>query len=212
MKIKVSITDDHPLVITGLQNALNGQEDIELLDTYKNGTSLLEGLKERQPDVLLLDVQLPDIPGNELARTINKEYPEIRILALTSMDTSFHALDMLQHGCTGYLLKHTEHDTLIEAIREVYAGEQYIDASIKDDLLKSMMKTKRQSNKIPVLTEREKEILQLIALGKTSPQIADELFISIRTAENHRFSIMQKLDVKNTAALVTKAIRLGLTR
>jgi len=212
MPIKVAITDDHPLVISGLRNTLSAYPHIEYCGGYTSGEALLEGLQHAQPDVLLLDVQLPDQPGNRLARIVSETWPAVRILALTGMDTSFHILDMLQNGCTGYLLKHTDEASLIQAIEQVYAGEQYIDPSLKETLLQSMVRTKRQAKKLPVLTEREKEILQLIAAGHTSPGIAEMLFIAPRTVENHRFSIMQKLDVKNTVSLIRLALQMGLIK
>lgn len=211
MTINLMITDDHPMIIAGLTKTLLHHGHIQIMGAYTNGAALMDGLARQQPDVLLLDVQLPDIPGNQLARTIHKSYPHIAILALTCLDTSFHALDMLQSGCKGYLLKHTDESTLMQAIEQVYYGERYIDSSMKDILLNNLVATHNVNAKAPNLTVREKEILQLIISGKTCAQIAETLFISVRTAENHRFSIMQKLDVKNTASLVNIAFKLGLT-
>ncbi len=208
MPIKVMVTDDHPIVIKGLRNTLAAYEHIQFMDAFTNGVALLEALKTAQPDVLLLDVRLPDIQGNELARIITEDYPAVRILALTSLDTIGYAKKMLQNGCTGYLLKYSEEDSLIQAIETVYAGERYIDESLKEGVLRSI--ARREEEKIPALTTREKEVLELIASGKTCPQIAEALYISVRTAENHRSSIMQKLEVNNTALLITTAFKLGI--
>lgn len=212
MPIKVVITDDHPLVISGLRNTLALHDHIEFCAGCTTGAALLEYLEENQPDVLLLDVQLPDLSGNKLAAIISERWPEVRILALSAMDSSFHVLDMLQNGCTGYLLKHTDEETLIAAIEKVHCGEQYIDPVLKDVLLENMIKTRRQTQKLPVLTHREKEILQLIAAGNTSAAISEKLNIALRTVENHRFSIMQKLDVNNTVMLVRLALQMGLVK
>lgn len=212
MPIRVAITDDHPLVINGLRNTLALYDHIEFCGGYTTGGALLEYLNGQQPDVLLLDVQLPDLSGNKLAAMISEQWPEMRILALSAMDSSFHVLDMLQSGCAGYLLKHTDEATLIAAIEQVHSGGQYIDPTLKDVLLESMIKTKRQTRKLPMLTQREKEILQLIAAGCTSATISEKLNIALRTVENHRFSIMQKLDVSNTVTLVRLALQMGLVK
>ncbi len=212
MHIKIAITDDHPMVISGIKNMLYYHKHIEVINTYKTGTALLEGLEKEQPDVLLLDIQLPDATGNELARIITKKYPDVKILVISSMESSFHVKDMMQHGCKGYLLKTSEEDIVLEAIEEVYHGGEYLEPSLKEDLLKSMLKIKKQTALSPSLTLREKEILQLITEGYTSPQIAEKLSISHRTVENHRFSLLQKLNVKNTAALMKTALQMGLIK
>ncbi len=209
MPIKVTITDDHPMVIGGIKNMLDQSSDIELLSTFTDGAMLLDGLKTAQPDVLLLDICMPGQQGNELAGIITKMYPDIRILALTSHDASYHVMDMLQHGCLGYLLKKTDRETLLEAIEQVYIGKQYVDASLKEQM-DEVMHNKRKAGGFPSLTRREKEILQYVATGLTNPEIATKLFLSLRTVKNHRFNLLQKLDVKNTAELVKIAMQTGL--
>src|SRR6185437_13512746 len=156
MHIKIAITDDHPMVVNGIKNMLYYYKHIEIGNVYHSGTSLLEGLQREQPDVLLLDIQLPDKSGNELARIISGKYPDIRILAISSMDNTFHIKDMLQHGCLGYIVKTAEASVLIAAIESVYNGEEYIDPSLKEQLLHNLLKTKKQST-ISTLTIREKE-------------------------------------------------------
>lgn len=208
--IKIAITDDHPMVVNGIRNMLYYYKHIEICNTYNSGTALLEGLQKDQPDVLLLDIQIPDKSGNELARIISATYPHIRILAISSMENSFHVKDMMQHGCLGYIVKTAEANVLVEAIETVYAGEEYIDPALKEQLLSSLLKSKKQTDNANMLTRREKEILQLIAAAHTSQQIADELHISVRTVDNHRFSLLQKLNVKNTVALIKTALQMGL--
>ena len=210
--IRVIITDDHPMVVTGLRNILERYGHIRVIASYHSGHELLKGLEQVQADVLLLDIQIPDKPGNELARIVSKNWPEIRILAVTSMDSSFHVIDMLQHGCTGYILKNTDEPALIRAIESVAEGDQYVDASLKEVLLEHMLKVRKQSNKNATLTNREKEVLQLIASEYSNQEIADRLNIAVRTAETHRFSIMQKMDVKNTVGLVRLALQMGLVK
>ena len=211
MPIKVAITDDHPLAIAGLQNMLSSSGNIEVTHTYNNGEQLLKGLESEQPDILLLDVILPDIKGPELAAIIHSRYPKIKILAITSLDAPVHVKAMLRNGCNGYLLKNTAVHTHINAIDEVNNGKEYIEPSIKEQMLQNMLHFRKQTNiKKPSLTRRETEILHLIIEEYTNQEIADKLFLSLRTIENHRFSLFQKLDVKNTVGLVKVAIQLGL--
>ncbi len=210
MNIKVAITDDHPLVLKGLQNVILFYDHLELAGCYSSGAALIEGLASQQPDVLLLDIQLQDTTGNELVRVITKKYPLIKILALTNVETKFHITDMMQHGCMGYLTKHIDEATLVKAIETIYDGEHFVEEKLKAVLLNSMIGKDRQTSKMTPLTQREKEILQLIAAEHTNQEIADKLFIAIRTVENHRMSIIQKLGAKNTVGLIKSAIELGL--
>ena len=211
MPIKVAITDDHPLAIAGLQNMLSSCSHIQVVNTYNTGAELLNGLESTQPDVLLLDVLLHDTKGPELAAIIHTKYPKVNILAITSLDAPVHVKAMLRSGCKGYLLKNTDVQTLIHAIEEVNKGNEYIESSIKEQMLQNMLHFRKQANiKKPSLTRRETEILHLIIEEYTNQQIADKLFLSLRTVENHRFSLFQKLDVKNTVGLVKIAIQLGL--
>ncbi len=210
MHIKIAITDDHPMVINGLEKMLYYHKQIEILATYTSGKDLLEGLEKQLPDVLLLDIQLQDTTGNELVRIISKKYPGIRILVLTSLDNTFHLKDMLQHGCLGYLRKTVDQSILLQAIEAVYNGDEYIEPHLKNQLVNSLIKNKKNINVLPTLTKREKEVLQLILAEHSNKQIADKLFLSERTIENHRFNLQQKLNVKNTLGLMKVALQMGL--
>lgn len=210
MSIKVAIADDHPVVLKGLQNIINFYEHVELYGSYTSGQELLEGLTIKLPNVLLLDIQLPDKTGNELARIISKKYPDIKILALTNMDSEFHVKDMMEHGCSGYLTKHTDEATILTAIEKLFAGETYLEPALQKVLDTSISNKNKKAQKLVPLTQREKEVLQLIALEHTNQQIADKLFIALRTVENHRLSITQKLGAKNTVGLIKIAIQMGL--
>lgn len=210
MSIKVAITDDHPLAVNGISMMLNGNPDIEVTATYNTGAELMEGLAQQQPDVLLLDIMLPDKSGKELAPVISKTYPDVRIIALSSLDAPAVVRAMLHNGCLGYLLKGTNQPTLLEAIEHVYRNEEFIQPTLKEHLLVHVLKGKPASEVPLDLTNREKEVLQLVVDGATTQEIANTLFISPRTAEAYRLTLLKKLEVKNTAGLVRTALTLGL--
>ncbi len=157
MHIRIVITDDHPMVVSGLKNMLYYDKHIEICSTYSTGKDLLAGLVQEQPDILLLDIQLPDLMGNELARTISKKYPDIGIIAITSQESSFHVKDMMSHGCRGYLSKTVDQKTLKEAIETVFNGDEFLEPALKEDLLRDVLKSRKETQFIPSLTKRENE-------------------------------------------------------
>ncbi len=210
MHITISIADDHPMIIDGLQNILPHYPNIVLKGSYKNGTSLLAGLEHYLPDVLLLDIQMPDITGDELTPILLKKYPDLKILVLTNFESALYANNMFKRGAHGYLLKTAENITLISAIEKVYQGEQFVEERMQEKIRQMNIREKNASFSKSTLTPRESEILQLLVNGYTAPQIAETCFLSLRTVVNYRTSIMLKLDVNNTAMLVKKALTMGL--
>jgi two-component system secretion response regulator SsrB len=209
--ITVSITDDHPIAIEGIQNMLRSAPDIVIANAYNSGESLLRGLVEEQPDVLLLDILLPDHNGADLAVIISKAYPKIRIIAISSLDAPIHLRNMMRQGCKGYILKNTDKTSLVDAIKQVYMGAEYIDPSLKEKMLHHVLHyQKLGTGKSPDLTQREKEILKLIVDELTCQEIASKLFLSLRTVETHRFNLQKKLGVHNNIGLVKIAIQMGL--
>lgn len=208
MQIRVSIADDHPLIINGLKQILESCDDISIIATYPDGEELLKGLATNQPDVLLLDLHMPKASGEEVAPEISKKYSPIRIIALTNQDNVYYLKTMMQYGVAGYVLKTSGADMIIEAIRSVHNGQTFIDPVLKEKLVEDALSAKRSS--VPQLTRREKEVLELIASNFSSKEIADQLFLSKRTIDNHRLSLLLKLEVKNSAALIKKAMQLGL--
>ncbi|QHS62555.1 response regulator [Chitinophaga agri] len=210
MPIKLAIADDHPIVANGICNILRDAAHVEVTDIYPNGNALLKGLKERQPDVLLLDMHLPDLSGPELAASIIKSYPQVRILVLSSTDILFLVKKMLKLGCMGYLLKDSDDTTIIQAIETVQKGGQYLSPALNQMLIDDMFRNKKSEKKNTALTRREKEVLELIIDEHTNQEIADKLFLSLHTVENHRISLLHKLEVKNTAGLVKVALQTGL--
>ncbi len=208
--IHVVITDDHPMMLNGLKNALEAHGHIKVTASYPNGQTLLDGLQKNVPDVLLLDVHLPDIPGDELTRIITRKYPSVKILILTSHDSIFFIRTLLRSGATGYVLKTSEHALLLEAIESVYHGLQFLSPEVKDTLVKDTLKMRNKISNSLELTQREKDIIQLIAEEYTSHEIAEKLFLSHRTVENYRLGLMQKLDAKNMVGMIKKAMQMGL--
>lgn len=209
-KISVAIVDDHPLVISGIQMMLSDQDTIQVCATYNSGAALLAGLKEQLPDVLLMDILLPDMSGNELAGLINKSYPEVKMVALTSLDTPAMVKSMKHNGCKSYLLKGTDQINLVKAIEAACTGTDFIDPCLAENLLQSIINPQKSKSATPLqLSNREQEVLRLIASGATTHAIADQLCISPRTVESHRLTLLKKLVAKNTAELVSNAFRFG---
>lgn len=209
MTIKVAITDDHPIVANGLKKILDDFESIDVVAVYATGNDMLKQVGTSLPDVMLLDMNLPDLEGPDLARQLLKKFPSIKIIVLTSSDVTVQVKKMLQIGCQGYLLKDSDDKTIVQAIETVYNGGQFLSPIIQQQLVNDMFKSKNQKQNT-LLTRREKEVLQLITQEYTNQEIADKLFISLHTVDNHRSSLLQKLDAKNTAGLVKKAIENGL--
>ena len=204
--INLAITDDQVIILNGLQKILADVPNIRITGIYNNGDELLEALVKQQPDVLLLDIQMPGKSGIELAAIITKTYKNIKIIALTNIDVLAQIKKILQQGVLGYLLKDASPEIIVKAIETVYDGDQYIQEDLKQQLLNSLS----MLNAKQIVTRREKEILQMIVDEFTNQEIADKLYLSLRTVENHRNNLLQKLKVKNTAGLVKVAIQEGL--
>lgn len=198
MKIKVFIVDDHFMVIEGLRALLQGAEDIDYVGHAMNAASCLAYLKKEQPDVILMDINLPDQSGIELSKHIKDNHPEINVLAVSSFNQRSFIQDMLDNGAKGYVLKNVTQAELWQAIRAVAIGNTWVSAEVVQTLLQ------RQPDK-PVITRREKEVLECIAKGLTNPEIAEKLFVSITTIETHRKNLLHKLNANNTASLVRQA-------
>lgn len=208
--INIGITDDHEVVINGLKAMLANEAAISIVLTATNGEQLHQQLETLQPDVLLMDIQMQGIDGIELTKQVHKLYPQIRVIAFSSFDDTRYIRQIMRNGASGYLLKNADQKTLVQAIKTVMEGEEYLDESVKKLLIQESISGQRRSIYEIPLTKREKEILKMIAEERTNQQIADVLFISLRTVETHRLNITQKLGVKNAAGLVKEAIKRGL--
>lgn len=208
--MKVIITDDHPLMLTSLSQTLKSTGYIDVVATYTSGEDLLKGLELQQPDVLVLDYHLPDQSGSQLAKYITYHYPDIKILAVTGFEKPDLAREMIESGCMGYLLKNSTNEALLlKAVEQIYEGQMFMDRSIRDLHARSIRRTRQEQVK-PKLTQRELEILKEIASELSSQEIADKLYISKRTVDTHRNSIMLKSGAKNTVGLIKFALELKL--
>ncbi len=209
-RIKIAVADDHLLVINGLQAMVEKMDDLHFLFSASNGSELLEQLASKQPDVLLLDIQMPDENGIELCKKIHQAYPDLKIIALTNFEQSSYVRQMVRNGASGYLLKNIDGKTLHTAIHTVLENRPFIQEQIRNNILNEVLSGTKRSTQGVSLTKREAEILGLVARELTNQEIADKLFISVRTVETHRINLTQKLGVHNTAGLVKEAYRRGL--
>lgn len=210
--IKVTITDDHPLVVTGLSQTLETIPGVSVSGVYTSGQATLDGIAVQPPDIMLLDLQLPDMSGRQIAQKVLGHYPGVRILILSAVEDSVCVSEMMEMGCSGYLSKSlADRSVLQHALETVYYGDIYMEEGQKKQMLTGILKKRKKSaNTASLLTRKEKEIMGHILNGLSSSKIAEQLQISARTVETHRFSLMQKLDVKNVAELVRKVMELHL--
>ncbi|RYY19243.1 MAG: response regulator transcription factor [Chitinophagaceae bacterium] len=202
----VFIVEDHAVVIEGIYSLLSHEKDIRITGYATSAKICLDFLPKGDADVILMDINLPDMSGVELCKVIKSRYPAIMVLALTSFDQGSYVRKMMGNGASGYLLKNAAKEEVIEAIHTVSLGRQYISPQASQ-ALKSELK---QQKELPQLTKREKEILGLIASGMTNPQISEKLFISVDTVDSHRKNLYTKLRINNTALLVRFAIENNL--
>lgn len=203
MKTGVFIVDDHFMVIEGIKAFFQNDLHIEWMGHATNATSCLSFLKQHQPDVILMDVNLPDRSGVDLCKEVREKYPSVFVLGLSTFNQQAVIRDMIDNGASGYLLKNATKEEIREAIKEAAAGKTYMSTEAAFALQES-------ANETPLITRREKEILKLIAEGLTNNEIANQLFISIPTVNTHRKSLLEKFEAKNTAILIGKAIKQGL--
>lgn len=209
--IKIAITDDHPLILKGIADLLSKMNDVQLTGQYLNLEETRAGLEQKLPDVLLLDINLPDGDGIQYCKEVVKQYPGLRVLALTTYNQNVLVKNMMRNGARGFLLKNTSLDELQTAIQTVHIGELYLQGEVREALLRDSIGASAPKTTFrPVLTRREKEVLQLIMDEFTTQEIADKLFLSPKTVETHRLNLLQKLGVRNTAGLVKEAIQQGL--
>ncbi|MBD0779058.1 response regulator transcription factor [Maribacter sp. ANRC-HE7] len=201
--IHIIIVDDHPMVIEGLKTLLSDDERVRIINQFMNGTDALVFLEKNSADIILLDVNLPDINGVEMVPKILNIRANIGVIGLSTYSEPSIINQMIRNGVKGYLLKNVTGDELINAITQVHQGNFYFGSEVQKILADSVT---QESSDLPKLTRREKHVLTLIADGKTTNSIAEELFISPLTVETHRRNLMQKLEVPNAASLIKVAV------
>ncbi|MBS1665422.1 MAG: response regulator transcription factor [Bacteroidetes bacterium] len=203
MKASLFIVDDHYMVIEGIRSLLQNEKEIIWMGHATNAASCLSFLKQQQPDIILMDVNLPDISGIELCKEVREKYPSTYVLGLSTFNQQAIIRNMMDNGASGYILKNADKTELLAAIKEVGLGKTYMSDE-------ASLSLKDSSSEVTLITRREKEILKLIATGLTNAEISAQLFISIPTVNTHRKSLLEKFEAKNTAILIGKATKQGL--
>ncbi|GAO45526.1 response regulator [Flavihumibacter petaseus] len=201
MAIKIFITDDHYMIVEGIRSLLQQEKDVEWMGHAMNAASCLGFLQQQQPDVILMDINLPDKSGIDLCQEVKGKYPDIHILGLSSFNQQSFIQKMMEHGASGYVLKNATREELLEAIEAVMKGQKFLSPEV------SATNGRNEEIRIPVITRREKEVLALIAEGLTNSEIAEKLFVSTTTVDSHRKSLLAKFEAKNTATLIRMAAK-----
>jgi DNA-binding NarL/FixJ family response regulator len=204
-KIKVLIVDDHPMVLEGMRSMLAQINFVEMAGTASNAYEAVELIKAASPQIVITDINMPEISGIDLALKIKTEFPQVKIIAMSTFKERSYISQMIQNGASGYLVKSASKEEIEEAILSVHEGKLYMSLDIN---LSSS--DKEELNNIPILSSREKEILHLIADGMTNPQIAAKLFLSLHTVDSHRKNILTKFSVNNTASLIKLAAKFNM--
>ena len=214
MKIKVLLVDDHTVVLKGLAFFLSTQEDLELVGEANNGKEALVKVGETTPDVILMDLYMPEMDGVEATAYIKKEYPNVKVIVLTSFSDQAHVLPALRAGASGYILKDVEPDQLVEAIRSAYKGNIQLHPDIANALLSQTLpveeKEEEPSIQVDVLTARENEVLQLLAKGMSNKEVASVLVITEKTVKAHVSSILSKLNLSDRTQAALYAVKNGI--
>ena len=210
MTIKVAIADDHAMFVDGIDSILNNESEIDVIGRCYDGPSVVAFVKENDTDILLLDVNLPGMSGIEVCKALKVEKNAPKIIAISMFNEESFVTEILNHGAMGYILKNTGREELLKAIRTVHNGQSYFSKEVTQTIMKGLMKQRKSSNKssafFPKISRREKEVLKLIIEEFTTQEIAEKLFISLKTVESHRSSLLAKLNARNSAGLVRIAL------
>lgn len=210
MHIQILIVDDHQLVLDGLRLMLDNREDIKILAEAQNGQEALDYVTDHDVDLIVMDLNMPEMDGLKACKAIKKESPETKVLILSMISDDKMVKNVVKAGADGYLLKNSGQDELIKAIKDVYSGIKVFDAKILEKMLDPAAKTAKDESMMPSLSRREKEILRLIIEEYTTAEIAEKLFISFGTVETHRRNMLSKLGARNTAGLVAAAYQYNI--
>ncbi|MHC4562289.1 MAG: response regulator [Planctomycetota bacterium] len=213
MSIRVLLADDHVIVREGFRALIENEPDMEVIAQADDGLKAVEAARDHVPDVVVMDVAMPNLNGIEATRQIVAQFPSVRVVALSVHSDRRYVSQMLRAGSMAYLLKNCAPGELVAAIRSVVSGQTYLASDLVDMVVESYLRGDKPAEPAPVavLTPREREILQLVAESKTAKEIAAMLHISVRTVDAHRQNIMKKLSVNSIAGLTKYAVREGLT-
>lgn len=215
-KINIVLADDHVLVRKGIKSMLESDTEIQVIGEAGNGKEALDAARALKPDILVLDIRMPEMTGLEAAAQLQDYAPETRAVILSMHDSEEYIVEALRAGAYGYLLKDTDKEEFLKALKQVYSGHKYFSGAVSHVLANQLLNTRPYlSTRHPVedeyhLTRREKEILRMVIDGKHNKDIADALGKSLRTIETHRFNIMKKLGVNNAVDMVNKTVRENL--
>lgn len=209
--ISVLVADDHGLMIDGIKTAIADTPDIQIVAEASNGLEVIKILKDQKIDIVLMDINMPFMDGLECTKEITCQFPNVKTIALTQYNESRFVKKMVRYGASGYLLKDTQRDELLEAIRSVYNGNQYFSDKI-DNRNIPLNEVPQIKNELPSLTDRELEVLSLICNEFSGPEIAAKINVSFGTVEKHRANLMIKSGSKNTAGLVRWALENNLVQ
>jgi DNA-binding NarL/FixJ family response regulator len=213
MKVRILLADDHRIMRDGLKALLEKHASLEVVAEADNGLQTLELARETRPDIVIMDIAMPDLNGIEATRQLKGELPEVRVIALSMHSDRRFVTEVLKAGALAYVLKQSAFEDLVEAIRAVKAGRRFLSGEILDAVVGDYLGQIAGSN-YPAflrLSDRERQVLQLIAEGNTTKEIAFKLHVSVKTVETHRQNLMNKLDIRSLAGLTKFAIREGLT-
>jgi two-component system response regulator NreC len=212
-KVRIVLADDHTILREGLRALLTADSNIVVVGEAQDGREAVRCVEKLEPDLLLMDLSMPRMSGMDAIREIKKRYPNTRIIALTVHKTEEYLLTTLQAGADGYVLKDATHDELVIAMRTVMAGKSYLSPDVSEKVIEGYLVGKESSRSLSAwetLSQREREVLKLIAEGYKNKEIAEDLCISLKTVEKHRANLMKKLDLHNAAALTVYAVGKGL--
>lgn len=211
---KILIADDHAMFADGISSILNTEPDINVVGQCLDGPKVMEFLKKEPVDVLLLDVNLPGMSGIDVCKEVSSKYPDVKVIAISMFNEESFVTEILNNGAKGYVLKNTGREELLKAINTVLSGKSYFSEDVTETIMKGLMNHRTGSKKakkdIPKISKREKEVLDLIVREHTTQEIANKLFISLKTVESHRSNLLSKLNARNTAGLVRIAMENNL--
>lgn len=212
--IKILLADDHKLLIDGLLTLLEKQKDVEVVGVAKDGLEAVDLALKNKPDIILIDISMPQLNGLDAARKILRDLPDTKIVILSMHADQRYIQEAIRIGARGYILKESASEEMFRAIQEVQKGELFFSRSVRDQVLHEYVERIREDDKssFSPLSVREREVLQLIAEGRTTKDIAQTLNVSVKTVESHRKQIMNKLNLHSIAELTKYAIREGLTQ